>query len=280
MTNFWESIKKSGSEDVVLSRFERGLKVGRVLNPEKGPFEDMTYFNVFGPTIIASNDTIEPVLGSRTVSIVMKKSRKSFKGLVDVKYGQRLQEELIAFRLNCLKFDLPETEKLVDGRFGDILRPLHQIVKFVNPEKEQEFIQVVQALQSRRQSGKAETLEAEIITQILKLKNEVYNNNLPEKMIVNAINKDRSEREQYTSQKIARRLNIMGFQKSTIHGGNSAINWNEDLLKERASEYGVDTEEETSPSSLSSPSSPSSPTSTTTEELTTGQIEEIFKPLD
>lgn len=280
MTNFWESIKKSGSEDVVLSRFERGLKVGRVLNPEKGPFEDMTYFNVFGPTIIASNDTVEQVLGSRTVSIVMRQSKRKFKKLVDEKAGKALRDKLVAFRLKCLGVEMPEVDKIVDGRFGDILKPLHQIIKLVCPSKEADFIGVVKELQNRRMESKSGTVEGEIIQTILSLKGEVYRNILPTKMITDTLNKDKTDREKQTYQKIGRRLNIMGFQKATMDTGASAIEWNEELVNTLAIEHGILESNETPQTSPCSETSEMSVTNNKEEELTIGQIQEIFKDIE
>ena len=246
MTNFWASIQKSGSEDVILSRFERGLKVARVLNPEKGAFEDMTYYNVFGPTIIASNDTIEQVLGSRTISIVMKQSKKKFKKLVDEKRGKLLRDALVAFRLKYFSSELPNTEKIIDGRFGDIVKPLHQIVRFIRPELEKDFIDIVLELNRKRQISKSGTIEGEIVQTILKVKDNIYRNLLPVKMITDEINKERSDREKVTYQKIGRRLDIMGFQKGFLDNGASAIEWNEDLVESLKIEHNINVSGETS----------------------------------
>lgn len=53
--NLRKKAEKQGSEDMLLGRFERGIKVPRVLAPDKGPFRDTTYFSIFGPTIVATN---------------------------------------------------------------------------------------------------------------------------------------------------------------------------------------------------------------------------------
>ena len=245
MTNFWLSIQKSGSEDVVLSRFERGLKVARVLNPEKGPFEDMTYFSVFGPTIIASNDTIEQVLGSRTVTVVMKQSKKNFKKLVDLKRGRELRDQLVAFRMRHFNSELPETEKIVSGRFGDIIKPLHQIVRFIRPDLEEEFIGLIKDLHKKRQENMSSTIEGELIQAIRSLSTEVINGMLAVKLITNKLNEEKSDKEKSTYQRVGRRLDVMGYQKARTSNGSSAIVWNEDTNLTLAIEHGVTDVEET-----------------------------------
>lgn len=239
MTNFWASIQKSGSEDVVLSRFERGLRVARVLNPDKGAFEDMTYFNVFGPTIIASNDTIEQVLGSRTIPIVMKQAKKNFKNAVDEEKGKKLREELVAFRLRHFDTKLPEVDKIVTGRFGDIVRPLHQIIKFIKPELEDKFISLVKDMYKSRQDAKAHSLEGEIIQSILALSGEVDGGILPVKLITNKLNEEKSEKEKLTYQRVGRKLDIMGYQKAKTSNGSSAIVWSDEFNASLAIEHGL-----------------------------------------
>lgn len=276
MTNFWASIQKSGSEDVILSRFERGLKVARVLNPEKGAFEDMTYFNVFGPTIIASNDTIEQVLGSRTISIVMRQAKKKFKNPVNLDRGKELRDKLVAFRLVHFRDKLPKLDKIVDGRFGDILRPLHQIIKYIRPELEQDFIDIVQDLQKKRQMAKSGTLEGELIQSIISLSGEIISGILPVKLITNKLNEDKNDKEKLTYQRVGRKLDIMGYQKAKTSNGSSAIVWNEDLNLTLAIEHEIIDSQETPQSPLTQETSETPVTNNNKERDIIGIAEEIF----
>jgi hypothetical protein len=70
-TGLWTKASKLGCEDILLNRFERGAKVSRVLYPERGPFADTVYFDIFGPTILASNEPLGRVLDTRCVQIDM-----------------------------------------------------------------------------------------------------------------------------------------------------------------------------------------------------------------
>ena len=61
--NLWKKAEREKLEDLFLNRFEKGAKAARVLNPEKGPFEDTRYFDIFGATIIATNESVHKILG-------------------------------------------------------------------------------------------------------------------------------------------------------------------------------------------------------------------------
>jgi hypothetical protein len=56
--DLWKKAEAAGSEDILLCRFERGAKVPRVLYPSKGKFRDTVYFNIYGPTVVATNEAI------------------------------------------------------------------------------------------------------------------------------------------------------------------------------------------------------------------------------
>jgi len=263
MTDFWNSISKSGSEDVILSRYERGLKVSRVLNPEKGPFRDTTYFDVFGPTIIASNEDIQQVLGSRTVTVIMKQSKRTFEKPINKEKAKELQAKIIALKLLLKDKDFPTTPKIAPGRFGDIIQPLHMIVKYMNPKKEADFISLIEDIEKEKKIIKSQTVEGEIVQAILSLSSNVQRSFLLLKDITMKINEDRSEREKIDSRTIGRRLAIMGYQKTRIYNGSTAIHWNSTLNELLASEHNVNTLEENDAFSVSSITSVTSVTSVT-----------------
>lgn len=239
MTDFWQSISESGSKDVVLSRFERGLKVARVLNPEKGAFEDMTYFKVFGPTIIASNETIEQVLGSRTIPIVMKEAKRSFEEEIDFEKAKELQARIIAFKLQVSELKMPKINKIAAGRFGDIVRPLHQIIRLLNPEAENDFIDFIKDVQRKKLITKSQTMEGDIVRAIIEIGSILQKSIIPVKDITEKLNSERTDREKVTYQKIGRKLDIMGYEKGRTSNGASAILWNETLNETLAAEHGV-----------------------------------------
>ena len=206
MTDFAKTMERTGSMDIILSRYERGLKVGRVLNPEKGAFQDMVYFDVFGPTIIGSNETIDTILGSRAITIVMRQSKKKFDKNVDVKKGEDLRDQLIAWKLAHFADGLPaNVPKIGNGRLGDILQPLHQIIRMVKPKIEEQFINLIKEIEKQRNISKADSSEAEIILAILNLEEKIEHGILPVKEITDYLNENKSDREKLTYQKVGRR---------------------------------------------------------------------------
>jgi len=238
-TDFAKAMERSGSMDIVLSRYERGLKVGRVKFPEKGAFEDMVYYDVFGATIISSNQTIDSILGSRTITIIMRQATKKLAKRVNFKAGDHLRNELIAWRWAHFNDTFPEPERIINGRFGDIIEPLHQIILKVYPESEKDFIDIVKELEKKRYIAKGDSLEGEIIQAILGLEEARIHGILAVKSITNKINDNRSERDQLTYQRVGRKLDIMGFTKAKTGNGSSAIEWNEKLNMSLATEHNI-----------------------------------------
>jgi len=76
--DIWKKAIKRDSEDILLHRFEKGAKVPRVLYPERGAFLDTTYFEIFGPTIIATNEGAHRILDTRAVQVNMPQTGKRF----------------------------------------------------------------------------------------------------------------------------------------------------------------------------------------------------------
>ena len=150
MMDFWDKVTSAGSVDVLLNRYERGMTVSRVNRPDKGPFKDTDFYDVFGPTLISTNEIIHDIADTRAIPIVMRKSSRDFENEVNPKDALNLREQLTAFRLVHFNDDLPKINKLVKSRLGDILRPLHQILLKVCPDKEEEFKKILSQIKSKK----------------------------------------------------------------------------------------------------------------------------------
>ena len=208
--NLWKKAEKAGSEDIVLGRYERGLKVPRVLYPERGAHRETVYYDIFGPTIIATNVAVHNILDSRGVQINMPQTSRRFEQDVTPESGLPLKERLTAFRAHYLGKPLPESTKPASGRLGDILKPLLQIIRLVKPEREPVFMELVRELERGRLLDKADSLEAQILKVVWNLKGEVHRGILPVKRITDVLNEDRMEREKLTYHKVGRRLWSLG----------------------------------------------------------------------
>ncbi len=247
--DLWKEVERAGSRDVILNRFERGMKVPRVLYPDKGAFKDTVYYDIFGPTLIATNEPIHQILETRAIPIIMQASQKRFDKEVTPESALELKEQLVAWRAAHFGIILPDVNKLVNFRMGDILRPLHQIIKIVNPEREKVFLQLVKKLEEERLGEKAETLEAEIIYTMGVLKDMKDSAGVPYfqhgkiaiKDITDSLNNKRTEREKLTYQLVGRRLKALGFKKGTTSDRNSAsaVYWDSGKVDNLKRTYGL-----------------------------------------
>ena len=235
-------IKKAehvGSEDILLHRFEKGATVPRVF-PDRGTFKDIVYYKIFGPTIIGTNEAINPILATRSITINMPEASKRFENDVRPDMALPLRARLLAFRAKHINGPLPEVSKPAHGRLGDILKVIRQIIRLVKPEREEAFMALVERLETKRLDEKADSLEAEILKTIINLKDHVLNRMLAIKSIVEALNVGRSDRMKLSPQRIGRKLNELGFEKGRLGHGESAILYNESFIETLVSRYGLD----------------------------------------
>ncbi len=244
--DIWRKAEKNGSEDILLHRFEKGAKVPRVLYPEKGAHKDIVYYSIFGPTIIGTNEGVHKILETRAISINMPETGKRFENDVTPELSLPLKERLIAFRARHLGEILPDMPKPAPGRLGDILKPLHQIIRLVKPEREPSFLRLIKELQSERLVEKADSLEARILEVICMSESEVVTSKLTVKTITDKFNEGRSEKEKVNSRTIGRRLKAMGFKKVRMGDGSMAITWDNILIDRLRETYGMKNTPETS----------------------------------
>ena len=237
--DIWRKAERNESEDVLLHRFEKGAKVPRVLYPDRGPYQDIVYFKIFGPTIIATNEGVHRILETRAIQINMPETSRRYENDVTPESALALKERLILFRSLHLGNKFPEITKPARGRLGDILKPLHQIILHVCPEREKQFLNLVKIIEAQRLIEKADSLEAEIISVLRKVEDKVVNGLLSVKDITDEFNRDRQERTKITYHKVGRRLSAMGFEKGRSQNGGSGILWDESLITHLFDRYGL-----------------------------------------
>jgi hypothetical protein len=239
----------ANSEDILLQRFEKGAKVPRVNHPERGAHKDTIYYDIFGPTIIATNEGIDTILETRSIYINMPEAKRNFERDVVPKDSLELKERLTAFRAWFLGRELPDAPKPTRGRLGDILRPLRQIIKLVNPQKEVGFLSLVEYLKGERLMEKATSLEAEIVKTVHELSKEVYRGSLSVRKITDIMNSGRYEAHKLSPQRIGRCLKAMGFNKTRASNGAAAIYYDTRQIQQFLQAYGLKETSETSETS-------------------------------
>jgi hypothetical protein len=246
--DIWKRAEREGSEDILLQRYERGGRVARVLFPDRGPFKDLEFFNVFGATIIATNEPPNQILETRAIIVNMPEASRRFEEDVTPLAALPLKERLTAFRAWQLARPVPEVSKPSLGRLGDILKPLLQMILLVRPERESAFRELVTRLEQQRLVEKADSLEAEILNALEALRLEVAAGILPVKRITDQVNVPRAERYKLTPQRIGRRLSGLGLNKARTGDGASAIVWESGKINALREKYGLRIMSETSES--------------------------------
>ena len=237
--DLWKKAEQNGTEDIILSKFEKGLTVPRVNNPDRGPHRDTTYYNVFGPTVIATNECVHRILETRALQINMPEGTKIYDVDVTPEQAVELKGRLLAFRAYFIDKALPNVSKPVSGRLGDITRPLLQIARIVNPQVEETLIKLINELNQQRMLEKSETIEAMIIKVICSLENEVVAGKLGIGDITAKYNLGKSEKYHSSKTSIGRRLSAMGFEKVRLNDGSMAIHYDEGKISKLKDKYGL-----------------------------------------
>ncbi len=243
--NIWQKAERNQSEDILLHRFEKGARVPRVNCPEKGAHQDITYYVIFGPTIIGTNEAIHRILETRAVNINMPETNRTFENTVTPELALPLKTRLLSFRARHLDSVLPDMPKPAAGRLGDILKPLLQVIRLVKPEVEEDFLSLVHELERDRMVEKAESLEAQVLSTLLSLKDSVVHGVVSVKAITDRFNQGRPEKARLTYQRVGRRLTAMGFKKARGSDGGAVILWDDDMLARLGERYGLEQTSET-----------------------------------
>ena len=257
MMDFWDKVTSAGSVDVILNRYERGMTISRVNRPDKGAFRDTDYYDVFGPTVLATNEIINTIADTRAIPIVMIKSDKDFEEEVVPEKALPLREELTAFRLAHYNDDLIQTKKIVKSRLGDIVRPLHQILMKVNPEEEELFIKLIKKVEKTKLVEKIGSTDSDIIQAWVNAKGEAVGGVLACQLVTTEFNVEKDDREKLSSRRVGNRLKSYGFQPTTTTNHTLGFFLNDEVLQKLIKEYDlpIDTPSQT-PDSPENPESP------------------------
>lgn len=242
--NIWKKAESSGSTDILLLRHEKGAKVARVLYPEKGAFNDTEYFNVFGPTLIATNEPVHKILDSRCLPISMPNKPGRYED-PSAEKALELKIKLTAFRAHYMDYILPDVEAVdeIQGRLWDISKPLLQICQLVCPKRFNELKEHLIGMARQRTEDKRESAEGKVLAIINELSPELADRgkvrewSVPVSDITDKYNKDLPEKYQKTTQWIGYRLKALGF-KTVPYEGRKQAKVSEASLTDLLIQYG------------------------------------------
>lgn len=243
--------ENSDSIDVLLCRFEKGGKVSRVLYPDKGPFLDTVYYEMYGPTVIASNMTVQHILETRCIEIAMPLTKKREWPNPRPETYQTFRERLVAFRARHLYSKLPDYNKQFNGRFGDITAPLGSIMRLVTPEREEILKKVLRYMLDERLSNKAQGVEARVLMAVIKAIDTIdpgilmnpgrsMNPEVSVVTITDRFNEGLGQKQQKTTDYIGRKLTSLGFRTITKDRSGRCRIIDLGLLQQLREEQGLD----------------------------------------
>tara|TARA_Y100000294_G_scaffold13599_1_gene12174 strand:- start:727 stop:2364 length:1638 start_codon:yes stop_codon:yes gene_type:complete len=221
--NLWRTAETSKTSDILLLRYEKGAKVSRVLFPDKGPFEDMEHYDIYGSTIMATNEAVHKILDSRCIPITMPNKPSSSYEDPKPEKALELKERLTAWRARILERPLLEigTIEGLSGRLWDISRPMLQVCKLLYSEGINLLKKALLEVASQKIEDKKTGIEGQIIEAIdeLSLDKKI----LPEWEILQSellrlLNGDRPAQHQLTPQYLGKKLKAIGIKTRKVHG--------------------------------------------------------------
>jgi len=221
--------QKKGGQDLLLGRFEKGMKVARVIAPDQRRFKDTVYYRVDGPTLLATNKEIlaSDPLRSKCLKITMPEARGIYSNL-DPEELERVRLKLLACRAAYLNQDLPWVEKPSPGRLGDLMQPLFRVARLLPPEAEANLGGLIELIEAERGEAEAETMAGRIGQALASLKGKVKNGLLPVDKSRSVLNEGLDECWRLSAQRLGRELNEMGIRRRKSQG-RMHIEWTANL---------------------------------------------------
>ena len=235
-----KKVRHHHAEDCILLRFERGASAVRVLRPSLGAFRDMELYSVFGPTIFATNESVDDLHETRSLVLQMPSAVQAFEQDVTPERALSLRERLTCFRAFHLRETLPECKKPVGSRLGDITRPLIQMVRLARPEAEEMLVRFIQEQDAERKLERSESPDAQLIRAVYEATPEAKNGHLLIWIICNHLNANKEGPSRRDGRWVGRRLRALGFHKvRSGQNGSRAIVFDSAQVQQMALDYGV-----------------------------------------
>lgn len=225
---------KDGNLEVarlIKSRYKRGLMVSRC-NMENQGEDQIEYFDVFAPLVICTTESIPDIIESRCLTFLMQKNISPLvEENIDEEKSRELRNKLTIFRATFLHKELPESPPIARRRLNEILTPLYRILLLVDPERKDEFKEIVEEITKAREEEEGMTLEAEIIKEMLNYEEETTSRQFLTVEIVRRLNEDRFEKDKLSNMLVSLRIKRMGFRKIRLRNGKMGFEIDPELLE-------------------------------------------------
>ena len=224
----WKKAVQNRCEDLLLGRFEKGQKASRVLYPDKGAFRDMKHYEIYGPTIIVSNEQLHKILDTRCLSITMPNLPGNYEN-PQPETARHLKARLTAWRGKHLTTSLPQMEPIqgISGRLWDIAKSLFLVNSLLDVENET-LIDTIISIDNERSESKQDSIEGRLVAIIREITAEeglerFTDINIKASSIVKHLNEGKPQDKQYTPQWVGRKLKCMSIHHRTVNGRSEIV---------------------------------------------------------
>lgn len=256
LTDLSKKAGKNNCEDMLLSRYEKGLECARVLYPDRGRFKDTEYFDVYGPTIIATNGPIDKVLETRCLPITMPNHPGNYENpSPDCALEERAR--LTAWRAKQLFAPLPDIKPIcgIEGRLWDISKPLLQISRLIHPENGIHLEEAILRIATDKNEESRGSIEGRIVEIIHDISEENGLYGLPEwpikaSEITKRFNEARPADNQVSAAWMGLKLKSLSLRKRQVNGRMEYLITQSDY-RMLHSQYGVALQDKYLPITLS-----------------------------
>lgn len=248
-TEVWKTAEKYDCADILLGRFEKGTQVTRVLNPDAGPFKDQTSFDIYGSTIVATNEPANTTFESRCLTLTMPNRPGEYED-PKPELGIELKERLIAFRARNMTREFPPVASIpgISGRLWDITKPLFQLCQLFNPEGAEPIKSLLLEMVGKKVEVKKGTLEGKIVAAIADIFGSHGANEVTFKFkeITERVNNGMPEKMKYSPQRLGRVVESLSIKTRTVQGLSHVTITKEELDRLKI-QYGLTEEKAAEP---------------------------------
>ena len=211
----------------------------------------MKHYEIYGPTIIVSNEQLHKILDTRCLPITMPNLPGSYEN-PHPEAALELKARLTAWRGKHLHANLSEMEPLegISGRLWDIAKSLFLVNNLLDVESTT-LQDAIISIAGERSESKQDSIEGHLVAIIREITAEEGLDrfiaiNIKISSILKNPNEARSADKQISPQWIGRKLKSMSIRHRTING-RSEIVLNTSEYKTLLDQYGFGSRESTNP---------------------------------
>jgi hypothetical protein len=203
-------------EQLLKSRYKRGTRVGRVNLNTTNQEDQIEKFDVYGPTVLASTEHVDDIIGSRCVKFIMQKNtRPEVECPIDTDGAETLRNRLLWLRTSVYNAVLPSCKPPARRRLGEIMVSLYKSLLLCDPSRDAEFKAFMVELETAKRDEESDTFEAEIAGEIIAFINEKNVDTFTTKDITTRLNaKVKDEKFKHGERGTANRITKFGFRRT------------------------------------------------------------------